>query len=198
VINYTHFLHPILIAGPQVSDPAAKEFAREVALHMGWWQEIWQRQKGKGLSECWVCPEFGPAPYLPALPHTQVLCIYCLLELSAVRFSVRQWWLVLHAAYLPQSGGGGGRIYLLLESALLILSSHSPPHWPRTTRAGARGGSSGSRRRLQGALAGGTPTNALALVAAEVRGGLVVVRGRWDVNTLAGGVGLAVLLRLRV
>ena len=58
--------------GPQVSDPRAPEWARHVAVHEGWWDQIWSAQAKRGLENSTLTPEFGPAPYLSLLPHTQM------------------------------------------------------------------------------------------------------------------------------
>ncbi len=58
--------------GPQVPDPRAPEWARHVAAHESWWDIIWKSQKQRGLTTSTLTPEFGPAPYLHALPYTQV------------------------------------------------------------------------------------------------------------------------------
>jgi len=58
--------------GPQVSDPRAPEWARHVAVHEGWWDQIWSAQAKRGLEIPTLTPEFGPAPYLPLLPYTQM------------------------------------------------------------------------------------------------------------------------------
>jgi len=57
--------------GPQVSDPRAPEWARHLAVHEGWWDQIWASQKKRGMKNSTLTPEFGPAPYLHVLPHTQ-------------------------------------------------------------------------------------------------------------------------------
>lgn len=58
--------------GPQVSDPRAPEFAAHVAVHEKWWEMIWQSQQKRGLKLTTLTPEFGPWPYLPCLPYTQM------------------------------------------------------------------------------------------------------------------------------
>ena len=58
--------------GPQVPDPSAPEYARDLAAHVGWWREIWDAQRARGLPYSTVTPEFGPPGYLHTLPHTDV------------------------------------------------------------------------------------------------------------------------------
>jgi sugar phosphate isomerase/epimerase len=57
--------------GPQVSDPRAPEWSAEVEQHMLWWERIAADHVRRGASFLAVCPEFGPAPYMPALPFTR-------------------------------------------------------------------------------------------------------------------------------
>jgi sugar phosphate isomerase/epimerase len=57
--------------GPQVSDPRAPEWEQHLAIHEGWWHQIWDSQKQRGVTVSTLTPEFGPAPYLQLLPFTQ-------------------------------------------------------------------------------------------------------------------------------
>jgi sugar phosphate isomerase/epimerase len=57
--------------GPQVNDPRAPEWKVELDTHLGWWRRIAQLRRKEGAPLLVVCPEFGPAPYMPLLPHTQ-------------------------------------------------------------------------------------------------------------------------------
>jgi sugar phosphate isomerase/epimerase len=59
------------IEGPQVSDPQAPEWQKEVQTHIGWWERIAAAQRQRGASFLAICPEFGPAPYMPTLPYTR-------------------------------------------------------------------------------------------------------------------------------
>lgn len=56
---------------PQVNDPFAPEWKNHFKLFEGWWQQIIEYKKEKGLKRITITPEFGPAPYMPALPFTQ-------------------------------------------------------------------------------------------------------------------------------
>jgi sugar phosphate isomerase/epimerase len=58
--------------GPQVSDPRAPEYQRQLEAHERWWRMIWDAQHKRGLAETTLTPEFGPPPYLHTLPHTDV------------------------------------------------------------------------------------------------------------------------------
>jgi len=57
--------------GPQVSDPRAAEWSAEVDAHVAWWKSIAAARRAAGAAELIVCPEFGPAPYMPLLPHSR-------------------------------------------------------------------------------------------------------------------------------
>lgn len=56
--------------GPQVPDPSAPEYSRELAVHMGWWERIVAERAKQGAEAVTFTPEFGPPPYLHTLPHT--------------------------------------------------------------------------------------------------------------------------------
>jgi hypothetical protein len=36
-----------------------------------WWDQIIMHHKRKETPVLYICPEFGPAPYMPAMPFTQ-------------------------------------------------------------------------------------------------------------------------------
>ena len=55
--------------GPQVPDPAAKEYATQVSCHMGWWEAI-MRAIVAQKRVCNVEPEHGPWPYQQSAPNT--------------------------------------------------------------------------------------------------------------------------------
>jgi len=57
--------------GPQVSDPRAPEWSAEVEAHERWWRRIAGARRAEGREELYVCPEFGPAPYMSLLPHSR-------------------------------------------------------------------------------------------------------------------------------
>ena len=57
--------------GPQVSDPRAPEWKNHLLLHERWWELIWKTQATMGVDEITLTPEFGPFPYLQAIPFTQ-------------------------------------------------------------------------------------------------------------------------------
>ena len=57
--------------GPQVADPRAPEYARELEVHMEWWEKICQSRKDSGAKLMTFTPEFGPPGYMPTLPFTK-------------------------------------------------------------------------------------------------------------------------------
>lgn len=57
--------------GPQVPDPSAPEYATHLAAHEAWWDAIWASQRERGVKVSTLTPEFGPAAYMPLLPHTR-------------------------------------------------------------------------------------------------------------------------------
>ena len=71
--DHCHHLHARVghEQGPQVSDPRAPEWQLHLTTHESWWDIIWQSQRERGITESSLVPEFGPAPYLPLLPHTR-------------------------------------------------------------------------------------------------------------------------------
>jgi sugar phosphate isomerase/epimerase len=56
----------------QVSDPRAPEWSEELAAHLGWWDKIVDYRSSHGAQLLTITPEFGPAPYMPALPFTKM------------------------------------------------------------------------------------------------------------------------------
>jgi len=72
-IERTDYIHARVghAEGPQVNDPRAPEWKAELEAHLSWWQRIADAHRRHGSRELFVCPEFGPAPYMPALPFTR-------------------------------------------------------------------------------------------------------------------------------
>jgi hypothetical protein len=56
--------------GPQVPDPSAPEYEPHLLAHEGWWESLLNSQREQGMPVGTVCFEYGPVPYMPALPHT--------------------------------------------------------------------------------------------------------------------------------
>lgn len=55
---------------PQVTDPRAPEWKKEVGVHVSWWQSIVDARKAEGMESLTICPEFGPPNYMATLPGT--------------------------------------------------------------------------------------------------------------------------------
>jgi hypothetical protein len=58
--------------GPQVPDPAAPEYASQLAWHERQWLEVWNHRESAGAADFTFTPEYGPPNYLHTLPHTNV------------------------------------------------------------------------------------------------------------------------------
>ncbi|MFD2615308.1 sugar phosphate isomerase/epimerase family protein [Paenibacillus gansuensis] len=57
--------------GPQVPDPSAPEYALERQAHYDWWKRIVTLHTERGKQALTITPEFGPIPYMHAVPHTR-------------------------------------------------------------------------------------------------------------------------------
>ncbi len=55
---------------PQVSDPFAPEWNHHLSRFVGWWSKILEYRMADRNDRFLICPEFGPAPYMPSLPFT--------------------------------------------------------------------------------------------------------------------------------
>jgi len=55
---------------PQVTDPRANEWHKELDAHLAWWQAIVDARKAAGAETLTICPEFGPPNYMTTLPGT--------------------------------------------------------------------------------------------------------------------------------
>lgn len=56
--------------GPQIPEPADPVWQAHVDLHRGWWTKTVETARAEGRSLVLV-PEFGPPPYMHAVPFTQ-------------------------------------------------------------------------------------------------------------------------------
>ena len=54
----------------QVNHPFAPEWELNLMRFVSWWQRIIDQARERGEEIFHICPEFGPAPYMPALPFT--------------------------------------------------------------------------------------------------------------------------------
>jgi sugar phosphate isomerase/epimerase len=68
MISHVRYIHARIgyEHSPQVNDPAAPEWKDHLERFFGWWDAIVQSNK-----EMYICPEFGPVPYMPAEPYTR-------------------------------------------------------------------------------------------------------------------------------
>ncbi len=57
--------------GPQVSDPRAPEYGKELMRHEEWWDRIVQAHIQRGAKSVTFTPEFGPPGYMQVLPYTR-------------------------------------------------------------------------------------------------------------------------------
>jgi hypothetical protein len=56
--------------GPQVNHPFAPENKEALEKHLEWWQNIIDYRKFDGGTTFHIITEFGPFPYMQALPFT--------------------------------------------------------------------------------------------------------------------------------
>lgn len=56
--------------GAQVADPRLPEWSLALAWHLNWWDDIVNFRRLEGKSTLTITPEFGPQPYMPAIPFT--------------------------------------------------------------------------------------------------------------------------------
>jgi sugar phosphate isomerase/epimerase len=56
--------------GPQIPDPRDPLWQPNLNAHLAWWKRIAEHRRAEGCNILPVCPEFGPAPYMALLPHT--------------------------------------------------------------------------------------------------------------------------------
>jgi len=73
-ITRTHHIHSRIghAEGPQINDPRAPEWDVTVNTHLGWWDRVIQARIKEGKKSFTVLTEFGPPPYLPVMPYTQM------------------------------------------------------------------------------------------------------------------------------
>ncbi|RYY38886.1 MAG: sugar phosphate isomerase/epimerase [Chitinophagaceae bacterium] len=55
---------------PQLADPFAPECAAALARYTGWWRSLCRSMESRGVRLLTITPESGPAPYMPAEPHS--------------------------------------------------------------------------------------------------------------------------------
>lgn len=57
--------------GPQVADPRAPERAGTFNAHLIWWDRVVEMHRAN-RTPLTITTEFGPAPYMPLMPYTQL------------------------------------------------------------------------------------------------------------------------------
>jgi hypothetical protein len=73
--------------GPQVPDPRDPFWQPNLDAHLGWWRKIVDARRAEGHPMFPITPEFGPAPYMTLLPHTQTPIV----DLWEVNVFIREW-----------------------------------------------------------------------------------------------------------
>ena len=58
--------------GPQIPDPRAPEWQANLQRHLQWWDKAIENAKGQNKEYFCIAPEFGPVPYMPTLPFTNM------------------------------------------------------------------------------------------------------------------------------
>lgn len=56
--------------GAQVTDPRLPEWQTALQHHLVWWKKIASNYRQRGAEVMTITTEFGPAPYMPAVPGT--------------------------------------------------------------------------------------------------------------------------------
>ncbi len=72
IIPATRYIHSRVghDQSAQVNHPFAPEWETNLNRFLSWWQKIIDQARERGETVFHICPEFGPAPYMPALPFT--------------------------------------------------------------------------------------------------------------------------------
>lgn len=72
-IAHTDHIHSRIghTEGPQVNDPRANEWEEVLETHLEWWDKVVETHEKNGTNLT-ITPEFGPSPYMPTLPFTQM------------------------------------------------------------------------------------------------------------------------------
>ena len=56
--------------GPQIPDPRDSYWQSTMEVFLGWWKRIAELRRAEGCAMLPITPEFGPFPYMTAVPHT--------------------------------------------------------------------------------------------------------------------------------
>jgi sugar phosphate isomerase/epimerase len=73
ILPHTRYIHARVgfDQAAQVNHPFAPEWSETLHRFVFWWQSIIDLARERGEKVFYICPEFGPAPYMPALPFTR-------------------------------------------------------------------------------------------------------------------------------
>jgi hypothetical protein len=73
IIPASYYIHARVgsTQAAQVNHPFAPEWESTLNRYVSWWQNIVDFARKRGELTFYICPEFGPAPYMPALPFTR-------------------------------------------------------------------------------------------------------------------------------
>ena len=69
-IDHTGYIHARVghTQASQIPDPRAPEWKQAVDAHLSWWDAIVEKHCKSGSESFYICPEFGPYPYMTHLP----------------------------------------------------------------------------------------------------------------------------------
>lgn len=69
-----HYIHARVghTQSAQVNDPFAPEWETTLQIFVRWWKQIIKKAEARGEKVFYICPEFGPFPYMPYLPYTNM------------------------------------------------------------------------------------------------------------------------------
>jgi sugar phosphate isomerase/epimerase len=69
-IQHSEYIHARVghTQSPQIPDPRAPEWQHALDHHLIWWDAIVEKKKARGDKIMYICPEFGPYPYMTHLP----------------------------------------------------------------------------------------------------------------------------------
>jgi sugar phosphate isomerase/epimerase len=73
-IHHSHYIHARVgnTQTPQVMHPFAPDNQIFLDTFTHWWQHIVTTARNNGVKEFCICPEFGPWPYMPTVPFTNM------------------------------------------------------------------------------------------------------------------------------
>lgn len=58
--------------GPQINDPRAPEWKQALEAHLNRWDQVISQKRKQKVEQLTITPEFGPFPYMPAVPYTRI------------------------------------------------------------------------------------------------------------------------------